>query len=52
MLARNDDHSHRVTQAIDLVRENFSALDKKRKEKESPYQSVTYTLRWGSYICV
>ena len=52
MLAGNDDHLHQVTQAIDLVRENFSAPDKKGKEKESPYQSVTNTLTWGSFICV
>ena len=52
MLAGNDDQLHRVTQAIDLVRENFSAPNKKGKEKESPYQSVTNTLTWGSYICV
>ena len=34
MLAGNDDHLHRVTQAIDLVRKNFSAPDKKGKEEK------------------
>ena len=49
MLAGNDDHLHRVTQAIDLVRKNFSAPDKKGKEekKKSPYHSVTNTLTWA-----